>query len=140
MREHFKYIKNITWDASKKRRIIKFTLLGILVLFIVIGAIVSSFQFKQHQEQLKNPTTAAQTEQKSLIEKASKLSDLPKDEKPTIATVSDVTELKDQEFFANAKEGHNVLIYQKSKRQILYDPINNKILNDGPLTINQKQN
>ena len=55
--------------------------------------------------------------------------ELPTDEEPTIATVSDLEKLKDQPFFKDAKEGDTVLIYDKAAKIILYDPVANKIVN-----------
>ncbi len=116
-------------------------LAGILVVVVAIGVgIYYYLQFDKAQKLLKNPSLAAQNEQQSLIDKVGKLIDLPKDEQPTIATVSDVTKLKDQKFFAKAKNGYKVLIYSKSQKAILYDPKANKIIEVGPINIGETAN
>ena len=108
----------------------------ILVALVAIGVgIYYYLQFDKAQKLLKNPTLAAQNEQQSLVDKVGKLIDLPKDEQPTIATVSDVTKLKDQKFFAKAQNGYKVLIYSKAQKAILYDPKANKIIEVGPIDI-----
>ena len=52
-----------------------------------------------------------------------------------MATVSDLEKLKDQPFFAKAKIGDKVLIYTDAKKAILYDPVNDKIVEVAPINI-----
>ena len=111
--------------------------IGILVVCLIAGGIYAFMQYQKQQTLLKNPTLAAQAEAASLVEKISKLIELPSGEQPTIATVSDVNKLKDQAFFTGAKNGFKVLIYPKAKQAILYDPINNKIVKVSSLNLNQ---
>jgi uncharacterized protein HemX len=115
----------------------KLAIIIIAVLGIGVG-IYFYIQYDKTQKLLKNPTVAAQAEQKDLIKAVSKLIELPKDEEPTIATVSDVNKLKGQAFFAKAQNGFKVLIYPKSKKAILYDPKANKIIEVGPINIGDK--
>lgn len=61
------------------------------------------------------------------------------DEIPTIATVSDKGQLLGQEFFKNAENGDKVLIYQSSGIAILYRPSIDKIINVGPVALEQSQ-
>ena len=117
-----------------------FVFVGIaVVVLLVAGAGVYFYQqYAKTQNLLKNPTVAAQAEQKKLVEKIGKLIELPVGEEPTIATVSDVNKLKSQQFFAKAKNGYKVLIYAKAKKAILYDPVTNKIIEVGPINIGQE--
>jgi len=115
-------------------------ILGILVvLALIAGGSYFYLQYKKSQDLLKNPTLAAQIESQDLVKNVGKLIDLPKDEQPTIATVSDVSKLKDQPFFAKAKNGFKVLIYSKAQKAILYDPIENKIIEVGPVNLGSSQ-
>ena len=77
----------------------------------------------------------AQKEVADLVVKIGALILLPEGETPTLATVSDPEALRDQAFFANAKEGDKVLIYTTSKKAILYSVSTNKIVNVAPLNI-----
>jgi uncharacterized protein HemX len=125
--------------SSEKRRtlgplLFKLAIILIAVLGIGVG-IYFYLQYDKTQKLLKNPTVAAQAEQKTLIDKIGKLIELPVGEEPTIATVSDVNKLKGQAFFAKAQNGYKVLIYAKSKKAILYDPKANKIIEVGPINI-----
>jgi hypothetical protein len=62
-----------------------------------------------------------------ILEKVGKLIDIP-NETPTVATVSDVTKLTGQEFFAKAQNGDKVIIFPKAQKAILYRPGTNKII------------
>jgi hypothetical protein len=114
----------------------KFVKIGILVLvlltFLVIG--VFGYRFYTLQQKTKGQAQLS-SEPKELVSQVGKLMDLPLNEQPTIATVSDVTKLKDQPFFALAQNGDKVLIYQKAKKAILYRPATGKIIDVGPVNI-----
>lgn len=71
-----------------------------------------------------------------LIVIVGKLVVLPANEKPTIATVTDLTELQKQEFFRQAKVGDKVIIYAEAGKAILYSPTSNKIVEMAPLNKN----
>jgi hypothetical protein len=107
------------------------------IICIVIAAFVPAIyfysKFKAAETIIEKNPVVAQQDVKDILAKVSKLIDLPTDETPTIATVSDVDKLHDQPFFAKAKNGDKVLIYTKAKKAILYDPTANKILEVGPL-------
>lgn len=115
-------------DLFKKKTVI----LGIiLVVLIVIGTTAAGyfyFQFRKSQKLLADPAALAKKEVAALVQRVGKLMELPSDEEPTIATISDKTKLSAQPFFARAKNGDKVLIYTQAKKAILYDPIANKII------------
>ncbi len=104
---------------------------SILVLLVLIGGI---FYLKNKTESLKTEiSVSTQNQVNDIVNKVSKIIVLPKDEVPTIATISDPEKLKGQAFFAKAKVGDNVLIYTASKKAYLYDPVANKILEVAPI-------
>lgn len=107
-------------------------------VIIVVLAIASMYFFVQYQKIKKNPEIITKQETEALVEAAGKLIDLPKDETPTIATVLDKNKLKDQPFFANAQNGDKIIIYTKAKKAIVYRPKDNKLINVGPISIDQK--
>jgi hypothetical protein len=124
--------------VKKKLRLPKTILLVVGVLLIIALIAVGAYfylQYKKTQDLLKNPVLGAQIESQNLVSKVGALMELPKDEQPTVATVSDVSKLKDQPFFAKAKNGYKVLIYSKAQKAILYDPVANKLIEVGPVNI-----
>ena len=136
-------IEEVKKDSPEKKRMLGPLLFkSVTILIAVLGIGVGIYFYLQYdnaKKLLKNPTLAAQGEQKTLIEKIGKLIELPKDEEPTIATVSDVNKLKSQAFFAKAQNGYKVLIYSKSKKAILYDPKANKIIEVGPINVGDEK-
>lgn len=107
-----------------------------IVLIAAIGiAIYFYIQYQQTQMQLNRSTQS--NEQAVLLNEVGKLIVLPSGEQPQIATVTDVSKLKGQSFFAHARNGDKVLIYAKSQQAILYDPVANKIVEVGPINMMQ---
>lgn len=126
-----------TRTKSKKRGSSTLTLI-ILGVIVVALAIASMYFYLQYQKIKKNPQIVAKQETDALVEQVSKLIDLPKDETPTVATVLDKEKLKDQPFFNNAQNGDKILIYTKAKKAIIYRPKDHKLINVGPIAIDQK--
>lgn len=85
------------------------------------------------QQKLQGPTSLEDAV-KEVVGQVGKLVVLPSDEKPTLATVTDLSKLKGQSFFVNAANGDKVLVYEKAKKAILYRPSLNKIVEMTPLS------
>ena len=67
------------------------------------------------------------------IKEVGKQIDLPKDEEPITATVTDRNALAGQEFFEEARNGDRVLMYPKAKKAYLYRPSENRVVAIAPL-------
>ena len=122
-----------------KRKPSRAVKLVIILIFVAIGALgLGGYYYSQFQS-LKdvshNPNLVSQIEAKELEKKVSRLMVLPQSELPTVATVSDQTKLADQPFFENASDGDKLLIYAQAKMVVLYSPERDKIINIGPLTV-----
>ena len=72
--------------------------------------------------------------QDQIIAQVGRIMLLPTDDTPSLAGVSNLDALKGQDFFRNAKVGDIVLMYAKTRRAILYDPTEDKIIEVGPIT------
>jgi len=131
--------------ANSKKNIYCIVIGVLIILFLAAaGAAVyfykqATYFAKQFNELKLNPQKFIQEETQNLIERVGKLVVLPEGEQPTIATVNDPELLKNQPFFANAKKGDKVLIYTNAKKAILYDPVNNKIIEIAPINIGSPQ-
>ena len=117
----------------------KFFIISVSTIALA-GIGTSGYLYYQYQTVMNNPSVSAQTEASDLIKKVSKLMLLPRDESPTIATVSDSTKLRSQPFFKSAKNGDKVLIYAKAKMATLYDPTANIIVAVAPLNVDVSAN
>lgn len=113
----------------------------LILIAVIIAAIILGgggyfyYQTQQKQTVKINPQASAQEETKKIIAEVGTLIDLPVGEDPAVATVTDVTKLKDQPFFQKAKNGDKVLIYTNAKKAILYDPNLKKVLDVAPINI-----
>ncbi len=109
------------------------------VLVAIVAAISLAYivKLKPQVLGLSKGTQDIQVETDKLISDIGKIMILPSDEKPTIATVTDLEKVKDQAFFKNAKNGDKVLIYTNAKKVILFRPSENRIIEVGAVNINQ---
>jgi hypothetical protein len=99
------------------------------IVALVILAAVGFFYFQSQQNQPIDPNNpqAVQEDNNRIIEEVGKLMDLPPGETPQVLTVTDITQLTGQPFFARAQNGDRVLVYSGAQKAILYDPKNKKI-------------
>ena len=103
----------------------------VLVVIIFLGAVVSSIYYNRKAN--ADPNLDAQKQLERYTKMVAKHIVLPQGEVPTMATVSDPEKLKDQPFFQNAKKGDVVLIFADSRKAILYDPVNDRIVEVAPI-------
>lgn len=111
-------------------------IISIFVVCIVLLAAIPSVYFYRQNTLLKKEVAAVKTKQedpKALIARVAKHILLPTGEDPTIMTVTDKEKLSGQTFFANAKNGDKVLVYEKAKKAFLYDPDADKVIEVGPV-------
>ncbi len=113
-----------------------------LVLVAAVGAAgyfymqYAAAQKKLMTVQSKTGTSTAAADAQVLAQ-IEKLIELPKDEPPTLATVSDKSKLASQSFFRNAQNGDRLIIFVKSKKVILFRPVANKIIEVGTISVSQ---
>ena len=113
---------------------------ALLILLAIVTVLALFYGVKYHQEQdknklLSNPVAAGNLQLAETVAAVGKLISLPTNETPTLATVTNVNDLRGQSFFANAQNGDKVLIYAQSKVAILYRPSINKIIQIGSVNL-----
>ena len=86
---------------------------------------------------LKNPEEMAKREVREVVSVVGMIFDLPKDEDPIVANISNTEDIKNQPFFKNANLGDQLLIYEKNKKIILYSPVKNKIIEVSNLNMKE---
>jgi hypothetical protein len=116
---------------EKKAIIVSFVILALLA---VGGSSAGIYYYAKYQAANRR-LTDPKAEGKDLLAKLSKLMDLPQGEEPTVATVTNADQIKNQPFFAKAKNGNRVIVYQNARLAILFDDQANKIINFGALNI-----
>lgn len=114
--------------------------LVVIVLFVVLLQNRNSLQNRldelskqssSEQDQSANELAKLQAELGNFME-------LPSNETPTLATVSDVEKVKDQTFFKNAQNGDKVLLYSTSGKAILYRPNTKKVIEVAQINSSQQ--
>src|SRR3989338_1626695 len=128
----------MSWHEYDFRKIGMFLSVVLIIIGGVIGGISGFYYYNKYkvtEKRFREASVVNQSDVQALVEKVGKLIKLPDGELPTIATVTDLERLKNQPFFAKAKIGDKVLLYTKNKKAILYDPLNNLIVEVGPLII-----
>ncbi len=122
-------------NSSRSRKSGKPWVIGILVLLSLATTGTAGFFYYKFREIQDNPQQVTIDETKAIVEKVGKLITLPTKEQPTLATVLDKKELKDQAFFNDAKDGDKILIYTEAKKAIIYREATDKIINVGPILL-----
>ena len=111
-------------------RIIAVLSVMLIVSMALLGQMYKKFGVPKNAYKTANQETA------NAVYAVGELMVLPSDEEPNIATVTDPDKLKGQAFFANAKAGDKVLIYQNRKIAILFSPLLNKIIEVAQINFN----
>jgi tellurite resistance protein TehA-like permease len=106
---------------------------NIIILILILAAIAGVFFYVWHSY------NTARNDSSGILSEVGKLIILPQDETPIIATVTDLSKLQGQAFFAQAKVGDKVLIYAKAGKAILYDPVINKVIGVAPFNMSTNQ-
>lgn len=123
--------KLLSW--SKSHRIL-YT--GVLLSVVLITwLIVSNIRLhRQLRQATADPQLVVDHQNAVLVKRVGKLTDLPQDETPLIATVSDADKAKSQSsFFTVAENGDKVLQYTKASKLILYRPGTDKVVQVGSI-------
>lgn len=107
-------------------------LISVLLIFIAVG--IAYFYYQQSASLKNDPERAGQAEMEAVVKKVSRLMELPANEKPILATVSDLARLKEQAFFANAQLGDKLLLFTVSRKAILYSETADKIIEVAPIS------
>jgi len=132
--------EEVNREEIKKARSMGLIKLVPFLLFVVLGVGIGIFITQQKPEWfgLGKGTAAIQAEADATVSRVGKLITLPSDEKPTVATVTDASKVKEQQFFRNAENGDIVLIFTKAQKAILFRPAKNIIVEVGAVNINNQ--
>lgn len=110
-------------SAPRQNKALSVAVVLAVLLCLAVG--IAGYFYYQYKH------TASANEAKeiaALIKTIGTFMELPVEEIPTLATVTDKTKLAGQPFFQKAENGDKVLIYTDSGRAILYRPSTKKIV------------
>jgi hypothetical protein len=117
------------------------TVLVVAVVVLAVTTVIFHNDKTSLQKQVNSSssssssTTVKQTQ--AIVDKVSKLMQLPSNETPTIVQVSNATQAKKESpFFDSAQDGDDALLYIKSGEAILYRPSTDKVIKVAPITYN----
>jgi hypothetical protein len=130
--------KKITEDISPVSRQSRVSFAIFMLVFLLCLAVGVAGYFYYQYKHIASPVNDTE-EITALTQEIGALMELPGDEVPTLATVTDREKLADQPFFQKAQNGDKVLIYTKSGRAILYRPSIGKIVDVTSVNVANNQ-
>ena len=108
----------------------------ILSALLLIALSVAGYFYYQYRQ---SPKIQSAKEIKNLKEEIGTMFELPTNEEPTLATVTDREKLAEQPFFQKAENGDKVLIYSTSGRAVLYRPSIKKIIDVTSVNVSKPE-
>jgi cytoskeletal protein RodZ len=127
---------------KRSRKKLSFKWSYALILLLVLGLGVGGFfgyqeytKLRDENKRLSNPQESAKLETERVKSEVANIIEVPTDEEPTIASVSDASKLSNQAFFAKAQNGDKLLMFSKAKKAILYRPSTKKIIEVAPINL-----
>lgn len=134
---------------KKKRKVLKKILLSIIVLCVLYygyswykGYPLVQFNDKSDMESLYSydklspeMQQAKDVQDRAIIKSVlSGMPDVPKDEDFLLQEIVDAKKIKkEQQFFAEAKNGDKIIVFKKAKKAYLFRPSENRIVTSGPV-------
>ncbi len=112
----------VSTDAGQGKAL---PIIVVLSSLLLVALSVAGYFYYQYRQ---SPKVQSAEEIQNLKEEIGAIFELPTDEEPTLATVTDREKLAEQPFFQKAENGDKVLIYSTSGRAVLYRPSVKKII------------
>ena len=110
------------------------SLLTLILCVAFLGsALFVAVTYKEHREAVAEMVTLrAQAEVQFIVSRVARLIDVPADEEPLVARVSDPAQLPKDPFFSPAAQGDRILVYCHAQKSILYSPTRDKLIGVYP--------
>jgi hypothetical protein len=108
--------------------------------FIVIAVSLGVWLLVVNRDSSSSGTGSGQRQIDIAVSKIGRHILLPSGEQPTLATINDVSKYSSVEFFKNATDGDQLLVYAQARQAILYRPSIDKIIAVAPLDPNTTTN
>ena len=123
--------------TSFTMKVTKRTITWMIVVLVILAVLASIARFFHVKGWGLSQQERDQRAVATLVKKINVFMLLP-NEMPVVATVTDAESLKtSQPFYKDAVNGDVLLLYSVAQRAILYRPSDNRIINVGPVYLNQ---
>lgn len=127
---------SVSGEKSRKFNVdLRIALVGSAFAVIVFGSLGAAGYFYNEYKKISQKMLSPADELADVLEKVSRIVELPEGENPTLATVSDVSKLSGQKFFEKAQNGDKVLIYTQASTAYLFRPMTGKVINVSHLDV-----
>lgn len=132
--------KSKPFKARLKKLVSSKIFLGVVLVLLILAPSAYFYQKSQDAERkLNNPSEANRQVVDEIKKKVGRHILLPTDEQPTLVTVTDVSKVKGQTFFANAENGDKALVYTQARKAVLYRPSKDIVIEVAPLNVDAVQ-
>ncbi len=131
---------------GKKRRLPKASTIIITVLLFALagGGYYFYSKYSETKQEVEKLSTVqgqqelnkSQTEQ--LLSEMRSIIVLPAGEDPVVATITDINQLKKNEFYKDAQDGDRVIVFATAKKAYIYRPSTRTIVNVGAFQLDQQ--
>jgi hypothetical protein len=104
-----------------------------LATVVAVGGLTAGSYFaytfwNSPEAQLNREAAVYKNEYETMIAAAMKQTELPQNETPVLATVTNKDTLPKEQFFNKAQNGDKIIMYKKNKKVFLYRPSEKRIL------------
>jgi len=129
--------------SDSRTSILKYMLSG-LVVIAVVGALFAAGIISTGTTSTtipdKGTSESAAEETEATLEMLGKHILLPENEKPVVATIKDVSELKSNSaFYKNASNGDKLIVFSKTKKAIIFSTDKDIIINAGIVVSSEEE-
>lgn len=105
----------------------------LLFIFICLFSFLILYKYIEYKNLLKNSNNLIKIESQKILSNVGEMFLLPKDEIPTIATITDKNQLEKSDFYKQTDNGDKLIIYSKNQLAIVYRPSINKIITSAKI-------
>lgn len=125
-------------SVTVSMRVLAFAAVGCLLVLFMVAVFISKNDSNEIPQTL-GTSDATQSDPERYYEAVSKFVELPTNDLPTVANVSDAEKVrKDNVVLTDVKDGDKMLFFAKSRKVVVYRPSSNKVV--AVVTLTPQQN
>ncbi|MBX4206365.1 hypothetical protein KW784_01075 [Candidatus Parcubacteria bacterium] len=113
----------------------KFKLVIAAVICLALGAFILTGFLWMRLQDVETKVAGTDSETSQIVGAVGEHLLLPEGEEPELLTVSDLSQVAGQPFFANALVGDKVLVYKQASKAVLWRPSEKKVIEVYPINL-----